>query len=248
MNNKSVLKFAIIFQLLFCDFLLSKKNQISVLPFMNSNIALKFIKKFLPKNPIILEAGAFDGTDTLQMRKLWPDSIIHVFEPVPKIFQKLKEKTKEFKNIFYNMKALSNSNGFAKFHLSEDPTNNQLITPSGSLLPAKEHKKFHNYTFDNSMLVKTITINSWAKKNKIEKVDLLWLDMQGFELPALKEGLDILKTAKVIYIEVEFVEAYATQPLYQEVKQWLELQNFELIALDTDPNKNWCGNAIFIKK
>ena len=57
-----------------------------------------------------------------------------------------------------------------------------------------------------------------TKKNKVKNVDFLWLDMQGYELPALKSASKLLKNVKVIYAEACFVEAYKKKK--QEVASW----------------------------
>ena len=49
------------------------------------------IKQFLPKNPVIVEAGAHIGRDTLKMHAIWPQATIHAFEPVPPLFKQLKK-------------------------------------------------------------------------------------------------------------------------------------------------------------
>ena len=41
------------------------------------------IKLFAPDNPIVVEAGAHVGSDTIEMSKLWPGGTIHAFEPIP---------------------------------------------------------------------------------------------------------------------------------------------------------------------
>jgi len=73
----------------------------------------------------------------------------------------------------------------------------------------------------------------------------MWLDMQGYELNALKACSAILKTVKVILTEVEFVEAYEGQYLFVEVKQWLEQQGFTMIARTAYPH--WFADALFVR-
>jgi len=98
-------------------------NDIVLLPFFDSPAALQFIKKYLPENPVIVEAGAFDGNETVLMSNIWPKGIIHAFEPVPMIFKWLKQNTVNCNNVQYYFYALSNKTGTAKFYLSEDPKN-----------------------------------------------------------------------------------------------------------------------------
>jgi len=43
------------------------------------------VAPYLPANPVIIEAGAFNGSDTIKLAKKWPQATIHAFEPVPAI-------------------------------------------------------------------------------------------------------------------------------------------------------------------
>jgi len=52
-------------------------------------IPLYEIAKYLPVNPVIIEAGAYIGNDTLEMSKVWPKGRIYAFEPVPMLYEKL---------------------------------------------------------------------------------------------------------------------------------------------------------------
>ncbi len=214
----------------------------------NSEYVFDIVRKVLPKNPIIIEAGAFDGWDTMKMINIFPEATIHAFEPDPDNYTKLLLNTADKLNIFTYQLALSNSTGKATFYQSNDPnkTGNSI---SGSLLKPKEHLNLSKMQFNSTVEVNTITINDWAKKNNITHADFLWFDMQGTELHALKAGLDILKTVKVIYTEVLFVEAYAGQYLYHDLRVWLEGHGFKLVAKDfEDSDKSrWFGNIIMVR-
>ena len=62
--------------------------------------------------------------------------------------------------------------------------------------------------------------------NDIKKIDMLWLDMQGVELEVMKSAPNIMNSVKVVYTEVDFVEAYKGQALWPELRSWLESQGF----------------------
>ena len=80
---------------------------------------------------------------------------------------------------------------------------------------------------------------------------MLWLDLQGAELQALKGGEHLLSKVSVIITEVEFSELYENQPLYKEIKSWLEDHGFVLIGgtfkFPKDRNQHF-GDAVFVKK
>jgi FkbM family methyltransferase len=211
---------------------------------------LNFVKDYLPDNPIILEAGAFEGTDTIKMSNMWPKGTLYSFEPVPQLFNYVQHITKNILNVYLHNIALSDKNGFAQFHVSELAGRPGVSYGSGSLLAPKEHLKYDpNIVFNHTIDVKTITLDDWAQEKNISQIDFLWLDMQGMELNVLKSAESILRTVKVIYVEVEFIQAYAGQYLYGDVKGWLESKGFEEVARDFDyPPKWYYGNCVFVRK
>lgn len=52
-------------------------------------ITKEMIARYLPKNPVTLEAGAHNGSDTVEMIELWPTATIYAFEPVPVLLAQL---------------------------------------------------------------------------------------------------------------------------------------------------------------
>ena len=203
-------------------------------------ISKEYIYQFLPKNPIVLEAGADVGSDTKRMAKSWKQSFIYAFEPVPESFNRLIENTKNYRNInCYNL-ALGASNGEVNMCIA---SNNM----SSSLLKPKEHLKIHPAVlFDKNQKVKVVTIDDWAKENNIKKIDFLWLDLQGMELLTLKGAQNILKTVTVIYTEVSLVENYEGGSLYPELKEFLVSNGFEVKREDLPWDDG--GNVLFVRK
>lgn len=235
--------------LLMCFFTINSKVQ---LKYMDADDALSFIKKHLPSNPVILEAGGYDGTDTLKMKSLWPNSTIYVFEPNPQAFKLLKNKTHNCAGITVFDYALSSQNGKFKFYISEFKGDSSKPGASSSLLAPKDHLSLAPFVvFPRKIEVDAIALDDWAVKFNVPQIDFFWLDLQGSELDVLKGASSFIRNTKLICLEVELVEAYKDQPLYKEVKEWLEGNGFKEIARDFLPNelgKNWFGNSIFINK
>jgi FkbM family methyltransferase len=209
---------------------------------------LPLIKPYLPDTPVILEAGAFDGKDTLTLSSFWPAGSVHAFEPVPAIFDKLAANVADVPNVQCYQVALSDHTGVAPFHVSEHPKRPGMPFQAGSLLEPYERLTLSPATYPDIIQVPTITIDEWAAQNGIARIDFMWLDMQGHELPVLKAAPRILATTRVVLTEVEFVEAYKGQALYPDVKTWLEGQGFVMIARDfTDEPTHFFGNALFVR-
>ncbi len=214
-----------------------------------SHQVLDYITPFLPDNPIIVEAGAFNGADSVKMATHWPKGVIHSFEPVPKIFQRLQAATQPYSNIHCHPIALSDHNGTAEFYVSEKPQHPGIPSQAGSLLKPKKRLNLSPLIFPTTINVPTITLDTWAHNNAISHIDFLWLDMQGHELAVLKASPHILATVKVMYTEVSFLESYADIPQYLEVISWLESQGFVEFGRNFENTSDWFfGNIVFVRK
>ncbi|MCL4360966.1 FkbM family methyltransferase [Candidatus Dependentiae bacterium] len=203
-------------------------------------ITKEFIKQFLPENPIILEAGAHKGRDTVEMAKLWPQGKIYAFEPVEKLYKKLHENTLNYSNIIISNYALSNKSGQEIFY---DCLECDAV---GSLFEPYEIKIKRPGLNFKKIYVKTLTLDDWAKEFQIEKIDFAWLDMQGAELKVLKASNNILKSFKLIQIEVNLCERFKYAPAYDEIKSWFRDQGYKILLEDFHHN-DW-GDVLFIKE
>lgn len=215
----------------------------------NPHKTIDTVKNFLPDNPVIVEAGAFDGNDTNKMALQWPAGTVHAFEPVPEIYERLLNNTSKFKNIHYYPLALSDNNGTALFHISERPTRPGVASQAGSLHKPKQRLSKSPLIFPRTTTVPTITLDEWASQNGISAIDLLWLDTQGHELAILQAAPSMIAHIKVILAEVSFIESYEGQPQYEDVVAWITGHGFEYVGRDfADTITTFFGNALFVRR
>ena len=215
----------------------------------NSHKTIAILAQFLPDNPIIVEAGAYDGRDTQKMVQQWPQCTIHAFEPLPEIYERLEKNTAHLPQVHRYPVALSNNNGTALFYVSEWPTKPGIASQAGSLHAPKDRLERSSLIFPRTVMVQTITLKKWTDENAIQSIDLLWLDTQGHELAILQAAEKILPNIKVVLAEVSFIESYQGQPLYQDVVEWMIAHGFEQVGRDfEDTNKSFFGNALFVRK
>lgn len=173
---------------------------------------------------MILEAGASDGSDTEQFARMFPKGHIHAFEPVPSAFRLLRERTARFSNVSTYPLALGDEESVEAMHIGGRYHNSS----SSSLLAPKEtFDYFPDVTFETAQ-VNVTTIQAWAAREGIDRVDGMWLDMQGYELAALKAGGSVLQTTRAIALEVSTAELYEGLPLWPEVRAWLEDNGFRV--------------------
>lgn len=209
---------------------------------------IETVRAYLPENPIIVEAGAFDGSDTKKMAMQWPIGMIHAFEPVPQNFELLQHNMAGYSNVRCYNYALSDVTGFATFYNAINPAKPDKPCQAGSLLAPKERLSRSPIIYQETIQVPAITLDNWAEQNAIDHIDFLWLDMQGHELAVIKSSPKILARVKAIYTEVHFIEAYEGQSSYQEIKNYLESLGFVMVARDFNEPPAWFfGNALFVR-
>jgi len=81
-------------------------------------------------------------------------------------------------------------------------------------------------------------------------IDIFKLDIQGYELEALRGANHLLKEIPLVFTEVEFIPLYQNQPLFSDLEQFLRSCGFRLYNLYelwTHPDGQLtAGDALFI--
>ena len=192
----------------------------------------ELITPYLPKHPVILEAGAHIGRDTVKMIKLWPEATIHAFEPVSALYQKLVDNTALFPSVSTYQIALSDKNGSETFYVSSGAS-----TAVSSLYEPQEYLVDRPNVFFTQTTVPTVTLDSWAAQHGVDYIDFMWLDMQGAELKVLTASKIIFPTVKILVLEVNLTERFKEIPLLDEVFHFMENQGFTIVQKD-EPKHN----------
>lgn len=178
------------------------------------------LKNLLPKNPVILEIGASIGIETLVFRALFPNAIIHSFEPAPGNFRALINRTKG-KNIHCHNIGLG-KNGKANLMIS---SGGNYQDSSSFKKPSERFVKDHSHIKHSEIVeVDVQRPEDWCNQNHIKKIDFLWIDVEGSEKDVLENFGEILKSVKVIHIEVlkdeHFEDAFIGDELIDLVKSY----------------------------
>lgn len=143
--------------------------------------SLKLWRKLCSDTFIILDVGANTGLYSLVTKTLNPTSKVFAFEPLPKVLEYLNYNIKinNF-DIIVVPKAASNYNGKATVFLKEGYDFCTSVTVNKSLLDESTPQK--------KLEIETITLADFIRENKIERVDLIKIDVETHE-PEVLEGM-----------------------------------------------------------
>ncbi len=205
---------------------------------------LDLIGRFIPENPIIFEAGAYDGTDSVKLSEKWPKGRILSFEPNPSSFAKFLVRTEECSNVEGHNIAVNLFNGFATLNVCYGYTGDDPIFQGASSLLEPSDWKSLDYQ-GPKVSVPCVVLEDWCKEQQIDHIDFMWLDLEGMELQLLKSSPEILKTVKVIYTETNFLPFRVGMTQYGDLREFLENEGFRLLSHWYA--KDYQGNAIFIR-
>ena len=184
--------------------------------------------KFLLKtdNPTIFDVGANTGQSIEIIKNILPNATnaitIHAFEPSHKTFSLLSKKWGGDSNIFLNNFALGSRNERKTFLENYHSDMSSFLQPSsycwGEIVEEKS--------------VQIRTTDEYCKNQKIQNIDLLKVDTQGYDLEVLKGSKLLLESnsIKMVLMEIIFSDMYTNLPAYDEIFKFMRLNNFKLVS------------------
>ena len=166
---------------------------------------------------------------------------INLFEPQKKIFDKLARKFQNEKNISLFNFGLGAKNTTVKLNLA--PGNEGL---SASVLKPEDHKNYYpNIDFEG---VEEIKIQNYDEL-ELKKVNFLNIDIQGYELEALKGCTRVLKNEiEYIFIEISRKPLYKNSALVEQIDGFLGFYNFLRVETKWASSKVPWADSLYIKK
>jgi hypothetical protein len=120
---------------------------------------------------------------------------------------------------------------------------------SSSVLEFGTHSQEHPWVvYVNKIYNKSVTIDTFFERSKIDpsKYNFWNFDIQGAELMALKGGINSLKYAKALYLEVNEKELYKNCGLITDIDNFLSEYNFKRVL--TNMTQYGWGDALYILK
>jgi FkbM family methyltransferase len=186
------------------------------------------------KDPVIVEIGCNDGSHTLEFLGAFPNGKIICFEPDERAAKRFKKKVNDPRVVFFSC-AIGSVDGTARFFASGG---NPLATPdprfpedwdlSGSIHPPLLHlQTTPRVTFANQVEVTIQRLDSMIQELGLEKVDLIWADVQGAEADLIWGGRQTLRNTHYFYTEYSDQELYAGQVNLNQLRTLLP--DFRLI-------------------
>jgi FkbM family methyltransferase len=179
------------------------------------------LSKLMLEKMVVLDVGANSGDWTLNLRRYFPDSEIHAFEPSKSTYAVLLASTKHLENVStYNF-------GFGDLEQS------QLLfyekEKSGMASLYKRDLSRISIDFDKFEKVQIKRLDNWLTQSKVQ-ANVLKIDVEGHELAVLKGLGDYLQELKMIQFEFGGTDI-DSRTFFQDFWNIFKNTNFRLYRL-----------------
>ena len=201
----------------------------------NLRSALLRLKRYGFEPEYFVDGGANRGDWTRQILEIWPKASVLCVEPQTEPFASLESLAREYSGQVAVEQVLLGPESAEAIPFEENGTGASILLSSGA---------------DSTRPLRPLDDLS---KQHFPRVDYLKLDLQGFEIEALKGFQTGLQNCQAVQLELSTMPLIPEAPLLHEVVAYMAEQGFllweveELIRSPSD-GAMWQMDAIFLRQ
>lgn len=177
---------------------------------------------------IIFDVGANRGQAATELTKNFPGATIYSIEPYGPSFNRLKETVAKYPNVHAHCIGLGTHDGKSLLFTNEATEGNSLL-PVKADLPETLIGSWNRPVGTSEVEIRQL--DTFCNENGIDRIDVLKLDSQGYELQILEGAAKMLAANRIgcIFTEVTFVDIYEGQTRFEDIYQLLHGHGFRLV-------------------
>ena len=188
---------------------------------------------------VIFDIGANEGQTAWGLVRYFPTADIYCFEPIKSTMDILQAKYARYPNLRFAQTALGSASGSMSIPLHHTSVLNTLVANQ----PATE---------DLSGATETIeidTLDAYCARERINRIDVLKIDVQGWEMEVFRGGRSMVEQGNVGFIlaEAAFRRAVTDMQYFAEQNDYLEKQGFRFCGFydvyRVGPQKRFASHA-----
>ena len=233
---------------------------------VSADVDPKFVhlaRTLLSDPPVICDIGSRDALEGIALMRQLDGKQLHVFEPNPGAAAICRQNLARFAEggppeiAVFNELAVTDRVGQLKFYpVTVGLSENKDIGFSSLFQINPDYTRRRGSIVQDEVIVNATTLDDYfvGKQNP----DILWVDVEETELRFPGGATRVLKTVKLIHVEVSFRPMQVGKPLFWELSRYLRKQGFSfhgLMEISTWraflyryrllPNLPWRLNAVF---
>ena len=202
------------------------------------------LQRFLPA-PVttIIDGGANVGKTALRFARYFNAATVHAFEPVSTTFEILEKSVKAHPRIACRKLALGDQAAELRISLSDNSELNSLLNPAAAPGAA------------NSETVHVVRLDEYAEAQGLTRIDVLKLDLEGYELAALRGAGRLFERGVIqaVYSECGFVSNDRLKTSFGDLNETIQAHGFRFAGFYQTyrwgPHKCWVlfSNGLWLR-
>lgn len=188
---------------------------------------------------VIFDVGANIGEFTNDLVQRFQKSIYHCFEPDPRLYKQLSNRFLGNDHIFIVQKGCGESEQTETLFLNENSTINSIVP-----------RNFQKNTTVRTETIDIITLSNYLENTGLEKIDLLKIDVEGFEMQVLRGLKEHIARVSLVLVESRFSDYTLSGTRFEQINDFMTQNGFEFFCLYdyTAPQKQRFdyGDVLFV--
>ena len=177
---------------------------------------------------VVVDVGANIGQFAESALAYQPLAQVHSFEPIRAVFETLRARLGGVGDIRCVQAALGNETGSREFVVLNYDQCSSFLEVGERL---REGVPELDLAADHTEVVQVRRLADYVAEQQLSTIDLLKLDVQGFELEVLRGAEEILPRVQWIYTEAQFQQLYEGGPMFEDLDRFLRPHGFELVRM-----------------
>jgi FkbM family methyltransferase len=174
-------------------------------------------------SPVVFDVGANIGQSVALFRKYLPAPRIHAFEPGASTFATLKAKYGHAHDVKLNSIGLGSRSESREFIENSTSRMSSFLEPGRDCFGEIVNRETRELA----------SVDSYAETWKIQQIEILKTDTQGFDLEVLKGSERMLAAHRIhmIFVELTFCQLYQGAPRVDELLRFILDRGFEVVSM-----------------
>lgn len=195
----------------------------------------------------VIDIGGNEGQWSSALLEVASPRRLEIFEPNPTAHATLAKRMAGRPAVRVHQLALGSEPGELTLNVTATSTFASLLSPLQSV---GKYYGAHNMAVAERVAVRVETLDAVARE--LPDIDLIKLDVQGFERQVIAGSSETLARTRALLVEANFVPHYETEDTFSTITELLKLNGFELWDLSppfrADSGRAlWC-DAVYVQR